>query len=175
MKIQILYIVTILSILVFENYLLAAAKRKTGKTKQELALENARLSVKVRELEFKSGISEATITRTRTISEDVILSDGDLEMGIRQSSAAYREDFIEFNRGISNNLNRLTDVHAQQTDFQKKVYSDMKCSRRIIVLSTITGICYTTAGFIWQNWPTISKYLGGHHGTPGGGTNSTGV
>lgn len=201
MKTQILYLVIILALFTFESYLhSAAARNKKSLSKQELQLENARLTAAMRKHEERLKAS-SKIYANRSISEAEVMSDVDLELGlgadtgagrlrsgstaseskdlepIRQMSSASREDFVEFNRGISNNLNRLTDVHAEQTKFQGQVYKDIKYIRRTGTLQAVAAAIPGTIALVVQYWPQIVKVLGGgsHGSAPGAGTNSTGT
>jgi len=114
--------------------------------------------------------------------------DIDIEAGssrARSNSLTLPEskDQIEFNRTVSDSISRQTNLqerlaHAQeqQTRFQDRVYKDINYSRKTAVIGAVVSIAYTTAGFIWQNWPAISAAFGHHHGGgAGSGTNSTGV
>ena len=198
MKIQILYIVTILSILVFENYLLAAAKRKTGKkTKQELLLENARLAVRLNELESKHTNTNK-IAATGTISEDEIMSGSDIELGQASKFRRYRsgstissdKDDIDIHRSTTDAITVLSQTQSMQHStqetiakvlesnirYQEKETSYNRRTRKIAWISAGTTVAVTIGSFIVNNWAKINAYFNsGHHGTPGGGTNSTGV
>lgn len=197
MKIKIIHSLAVLVLFSFDNYLYSAAA-KHKKSKQELQLENARLTATLRKFEAKQ-VATSKIVASHTISETDVMSDSDLELGLgtgisrtrsgsvvsegkdpesmRQTSSASREDFIEFNRGISNNLNRLTDVHAEQTQFQKKVYTDIKYIRRTGTIQAVAAAIPGTIALVVQYWPQLVKVLGGgsHGSASGASTNSTGI
>lgn len=198
MKIQILYVIIIFSCFVFENYLLAAAKRKISKrTKQELLLENARLAIRLSELESKHTGSNK-ITASGTISEDEIVDTYDLELGqaskIRRhrsgSTISIDKEDIDIQRSTSDAITVLSQTQSMQHTtqqiiakvlesnirYQEKETSYSRRTRKITWIATGATFAYATAGFIMTNWSRISSYINGkNHGTPGSGTNSTGI
>ena len=183
MKIQVLNIIIILALFVFESFLFAAARYKKNPSRQELRLENARLTAALRKLECKSVPGK--------ISEHETLNDGDLELGMgtgigrRRSSSVVSEedkDQIEFNRSLTSAIltqtstqRTMADVLEQNTRYQDQETRYNRCTRRIAWITTGATFAYATTGFIMTNWHLISAYFGGksHGGASGAGGNNT--
>jgi len=156
---------------------------RTRLTQEHLARQGSQTKLKTDELQSPTpdlemglgspaptGIGTGLLSRppmrrrtVSTLSDDGVAGSVD---GLHGTVA----DFLALQQ-TQNELQRRSD--QDRTIFQDKVYRDVKYSRRTAIAGTFVAICYTTAGFVWQNWGAISSVLGG--GPSGSDSNSTGT
>jgi hypothetical protein len=184
MKISFLYLVLVAATIVSNQNLFCASKDLTRRSKGEIDaiakssskrdLVRTNLELRQKLAARKTGYDPEAATDELVPAASTLAGAGtslDLRTRTRSDSSAVLAGSVDDLHGTvadflalqNTQLQRQKAADDERDKFQKQVYKDIRYARKTAILGSLAAVTYTTIGFVWQNWPALSKALGLNH------------